>query len=381
MMLKALMNLAGSDRPALSLTLARQLSKPVYRACFLASAASSGVLRRLADRPSDVPALMAALDLGTDRHRLRVWLDVGVRLGDLRVRDGHYRLRSRAAKVLARPDNDCFAAMVDQLVRHHGPLLADAPDMLREGRRLSLADQDGPLVARVSRVLEPAVESAVERVVRRRGPVRLLELGCGSGTYVRYAASLNPELTAVAVDLRRDVVEQAAANLAGWGLADRVETRVGDLRTLRAGPEFDLVTLHNAIYYFPSEERVAVLARARSFLAPGGTLLLTTGCRGGPAALHVLDLWCQYGDFGGPLPRAAELAGQLASAGLAGVRSHALVPGGSFRAFVGTNAPHGAHPRHGAGARRGWGGWGGRAGARARRRSGGQDPAGGAGTR
>lgn len=337
MNVQTLVKLMGSGRPSLSAGLARQLFRPVYRASFLAAAASSGVLRRLADRPGDVRGLLTALDLGGDERRLRVWLDVGVHLGDLGVRNGHYRLRSRVAKALAKAENDCFAAMVDQLVRYHGPMLAAAPAMLREGRRLSFGDQDGALIARASRVLEPAVEAAVERVVDRRGAVRLLEIGCGSGTYVRYAAALNPRLTAVAVDLQAEVVEQAAANLAAWGLTDRVETRVGDLRAFRAGPEFDLVTLHNNIYYFPLGERTEVLRRARSFLAPGGTLLLTTGCQGGPAGLRVLNMWCEYADFAGPLPCAAELAAQLEGAGLADVRSWSLVPGGSYRAFTGTN--------------------------------------------
>ncbi|NEA57183.1 class I SAM-dependent methyltransferase [Streptomyces sp. SID13666] len=322
----------------LLLSLTRNLVTPLYRATFLASAASRGVLRRMAVRPCDLETLAEHLGIHGDAAPLRAWLDIGVQLGDLSWSDDAYRLRSRTAKALARAGQDSVAAALEEVLRFHVPVLLDAPDMLRDGRRLSLSDQDGAVIARSTRVVQPFVEEAVAHTLDRTTPVRLLEVGCGSGVYVRHAASLNPRLTALAIDLQGDVAKQAAENMTEWGLQDRVETRQGDIRTLELEPQFDLITLHNNIYYFPRDERTAVLERARALLAPGGKVLLTTSCQGGNVGLEVLNLWFTYADFGGPLPREDELTGQLERAGYTDVTARRIIPGEQFRAFVGTNA-------------------------------------------
>ncbi|WP_030568412.1 SAM-dependent methyltransferase [Streptomyces aureocirculatus] len=339
----------ADPRLPLLLTLNRTLFTPSYRASFLAAAAGSGVLRCMATRPCDLESLAEHLGTGREeRQRLRAWLDIGVRLGELDRREGCYRLRSRTAKALAQVGNDAVAATLEELLRFHVPALRDAPRMLQGGGRFGLCDQDGLVVARSSLVVRGFVEAAVRKALPRTAPVRLLEVGCGSGAYVRYAAELNPRLTALAVDVQAEVAEQAAKNMAQWGLADRVETRHGDLRTLDLQPQFDIVTMHNNIYYFPQDERAEVLARARSLLAPGGTLLLTSSCRGsGTLGLEVLNLWFEYARFGGPLPREDELLGQLGEAGFDDVRATRVLPGQAFRAFTGSNSatgPTGALP-------------------------------------
>lgn len=338
--LAAMARIIADPRLPLLLVLNRTLFTPLYRASFLAAAAGSGLLRCMATRPCDPESLADRLGTGPrERQRLRAWLEIGVRLGELDRREGCYLLKSRTAKALARVDNDAVAATLEELLRFHVPALRDAPRMLRDGTRFALSDQDGLVIARSSLVVRGLVEEAINEALPRTAPVRLLEVGCGSGSYVRYAAGLNPRLTAVAVDLQAEVADRAAENMAQWGLSDRVETRCGDLRTLDLQPQFDVVTLHNNIYYFPQDERAEVLARARALLAPGGRLLLTSSCRdSGTLGLDVLNLWFEYAGFGGPLPLADELLGQLREAGFTDVRASRMLPGQAFRAFTGTNS-------------------------------------------
>ncbi|MFI9503299.1 SAM-dependent methyltransferase [Nocardia sp. NPDC052566] len=321
----------------LLLSMARSFVTPLYRAAFLTGAVSSGVLQRLSGRGADVDTLAGALGITDDRQLLRAWLDLGVRIGELAVDTGTYRLKSRTAKALALPRNDTVAAALEEVVRFHLPVLLNAPAMLRSGQRLTMADQDGAIIARSSRVVQPFVEEAIERVLDRAAPLRLLEIGCGSGDYVRYAAQLNPRLTALAVDYQAEVAAAAAANVTRWGLSDRVEVRQADVRELDLEPQFDLITMHNNIYYFPVEERTKLLEQARSLLAPGGRLLLTTACRGGSLSVEVLSLWFEYADFGGALPEATELADQLRKAGFGDVAVRRLIPGDQFCSFVGGN--------------------------------------------
>lgn len=328
----------GNPRMPVLLALSKGFVEPMYRAAFLSSAAGSGMLRWLSVRPCDLDTLADKLRVpAEDKQRLKDWLDMGVRLGDLGKNEGCYRLKSLPAKAFAQPGNDALAAALEEVMRFHLPALLDGPRMLREGRRFSLDDQDGSVIARSTRVVQPLVEEAISRTLVRDTPQQLLEIGCGSGIYVRHAAGLNPRLTAVAVDMQQEVADQAARNMAEWGLADRVETRQADLRTLELQPQFDLVTLHNSIYYFPEDERVDALRRARACLAPGGRLLLTSPCQGGNIGLEALNLWFSYSDFGGALPREHELVAQLKQAGFVDVRADQLVPGEQFRAFTAGN--------------------------------------------
>ncbi|GHD88877.1 SAM-dependent methyltransferase [Streptomyces naganishii] len=335
--LRTVTKVLSNPRMPVLLALSKGFVEPVYRAAFLASAAGSGVLAALAVRPCDLDSLAERLGVpAEDRPLLKQWLDMGVKLGDLGRREGCYRLRSLPAKALAQGGNDALAAALEEVLRFHVPALLNGPRMLREGRRFSLDDQDGLVIARSTRVVQPLVEEAISRTLDRTSPVRLLEVGCGSGAYVRYAAGLNPRLSALAIDLQQDVADRAAANMAEWGLTDRVETRQADLRTLDVQPQFDLLTLHNNIYYFPRDERVAALRRAHDLLSPGGKLLLTTSCQGGNIGLEALNLWFGYADFGGPLPHADELTDQLEEAGFRDVEAIRLIPGEQFHAFTGT---------------------------------------------
>jgi SAM-dependent methyltransferase len=314
---------------------AQRLMQASQRSTFLAAAASAGVLRRLAREPVTFSVLAAELTAGPEFHdALREWLEVGVGLSDL-SRDGdRYALRSSLARRLADPEADALSAFLEETASLHHTLLWEAPRRLREGRRLTLADQDGELIARSSRLLEPFVGDEVDAFVPKQGAVRLLEIGCGSGVYVRRAAQRNPALTATALELQPQVAALAKKNLAEWGLAERATVEVGDVREREPDAAYELATLHNNIYYFPVPERVALLRHVRGFLQPGGKLLLTTGCRGGSSSMSVLSLWGALTEGAGQLPEVPELERQLREAGFASVTARRALPGEAFFAFV-----------------------------------------------
>jgi SAM-dependent methyltransferase len=309
--------------------------RQAQRIAFLAAAGEAGVLARLRAGPATRDEIAAVLGAGADPDdALASWLSIGVQVGDLALRDGRYALRSRLARRLADPRHAAVLGIVEQSAGLYHRVIREAPARLRSGAKLTLADVDGALVARASRVVEPLLFEAVDEVVPPRGAFRLLEVGCGSATYVRHAAARNPELTALALDLDERVVAEARASCAAWGIADRVEVARGDVLARAPEPRFDLVTLHNLVYYFPVAAREALFAKLLAFARPGGALLVTATCRGGSLVSDVLSLWGASTEGCGRLPDADELARQIAAAGWRDPDARRLLPGDSLYRFV-----------------------------------------------
>jgi SAM-dependent methyltransferase len=307
--------------------------KPFYKLTYLAAAGESGLLNRLASGPATIDSL-AEFFAANDRRReaLEAWLQFGVRLRLLSLGPHGYALRGLARK-LARPENDPALAMVEEVVGLHHKLITATILKLRAGELFSLADQDGELIARSSRIFEAFQAEIIRSTFRQRGALRLLEIGCGSGIYLRYAAARNPSLTALGLELQSVVAETARKNLRGWGLENRVRVETGDIREKRPDEPFDVATLYNNIYYFPVDERVTVLKHVGGFLNPGGFLLLTTCCQGGSLGTEALNLWGAATCGAGRLPSEEEMVGQLREAGYRTVKTKSLLPGDRFLAF------------------------------------------------
>jgi SAM-dependent methyltransferase len=307
--------------------------KSFYKLSYLAAAGEAGLLKRLASGPATLDSLAefyAAGDRG--REALEAWLQMGVHLRLLCLGPRGYALRGLARK-LARPENDPVLAMVEEVVELHHKLITATIPKLRAGELWSLNDQNGELIARSSRILEAFQEEVIRSTFPARGAVRLLEIGCGSGIYLRYAAERNPSLTALGLELQSSVAEMARTNLRGWGLESRIKVETGDIREKTPDEPFDIATLYNNIYYFPVEERVTLLKHIVSFLRPGGFLLLTTCCQGGSLGAEALNLWGAATRGAGRLPGEEEMVSQLREAGYISVNTKSLIPGDRFVAF------------------------------------------------
>lgn len=318
----------------LLLVRAMRLLAPFYRLMWLVSAFRCGLLTRLGAGAVAFPELAGEMvrEPG-DRDWLRAWLEMGLRVGELRCTDGRYSLGGFLARQLAQPKNDAVVALLEEVATLHHKLIVETPRRLARGERFTLADHDGILIARSSLLVRPFVHEAIDEVVPRRGAMRVLEVGAGSGTYIRYAAERNPDLTAVGLELQPEVAEFANANLREWGLDDRAHVDHQDVRDRGTEEAFDLITFHNNIYYFPVAERVALLRHAGALLKPGGKLLVTTACSGGGPTVIGLGIWSAGTERCGRLPAPEELVAQMCEAGFIAARSRNLVPGNSFHAF------------------------------------------------
>ena len=311
------------------------LFTPFYRLSYIAAVINNGFLETLADKP--VPFEAFAQRVGVDKEHfgaLEAWLQAGVRLKEIGLEEGGYTLKG-ISRQLAHTGNDSFLAIVQEATSLHHQLILETPGKLRNGERWTLDDQDGKVIARSSRIVEPFQREAIDATFPNTKPLTLLEVGCGSGIYLKYAAERNPQLNAIGVELQSSVAEMARRNIESWGLGKRVKIESGDIRDKTFDHPFDIVTLYNNIYYFPVPERVVLLTHLRSYLKSGGFLLLMTGCQGGQAVTEILNLWGAATEGCDRLPYVEEMLKQMEAAGFVNVKAKNLLPGDSFYMFVG----------------------------------------------
>jgi SAM-dependent methyltransferase len=301
-------------------------SRALSRIRFLGAAERIGLIAALR-KPATVDELAQRLGIA-DVDLLNELLDVGVALGELRCRKGRYRLKGSRIRALAAHDGEGLRGFTAELADYRGDVYRDLPAHLHTGERGAYLDAYDEVVARGSRLVEPFIARFVRWVVAERPPRTMLEIGCGTGIYIRHAVEACPQLSAIAIDVSERVAALASANLAAWGLADRCTALHADIRDANlaelAGP-FDLITLHNNIYYFPPAERHTLLMDLRRRLAPTGWLVLTSMFAGKSLNAAELDLVLRSTAGCWPLPQRAELIEALTDATYRAVTLHRLL--------------------------------------------------------
>ncbi len=274
---------------------------------------------------------------------LVAFLRLGVALGELRCRAGRWSLRGRRSKALAVPEADTMRAMVQEAIGYDAAVYAGLAAHLRGAPPGDYPGATGAVIARSSRLVEPILAPWLRSLVAERQPRRVLDVGCGTGSYLVHAATaggpkltgLGVDLDAAVVDLDAAVVDLARRRLADAGLAERFGVRHGDVRTVQLpAASFDLVLLFQNIYYFAEDQRPDLLRRLRGLLAPGGALLLASLFAGRWLAAAHDDLLFRATAGCAPLPRRQQLDHQLHDAGFTTTQWVQLIPLESFHAAV-----------------------------------------------
>ncbi len=316
-----------------------RLLKPMnqlYQSAFACAANSCGLLSFLRDKPASFGEIEAFLRVPNERlDALRAWLAIGVKVGELKQKNDTYSLRGSLSKHLAKQDHSIAGALFEEVVRYHFNAIINTQHLIQTGQRYSLADQNGDLIARSSRILEPFVEEAIDLALTLDRPSdRVLEVGCGSGYYLSYLSRRNSNLKIHAIDYQAQVALSAKQYCVAMGLGHKVTVEHCDVFNFEPSGRFGLVTLHNNIYYFPKEQRPALLRQVLQFLEPGGLVLLTTSCRGGSPAVEALNLWWALSDVNGALPEKEEVIHLFKQVGFEVNEVKQLMPGESYYAFL-----------------------------------------------
>jgi cyclopropane-fatty-acyl-phospholipid synthase len=124
--------------------------------------------------------------------------------------------------------------------------------------------------------LEQAQAAKRELICRKlalREGERVLDVGCGWGSFVIHAAA-NHGVQAVGITLSPAQAELARERVAEAGLADRVEIRVADYRDLGAADEgYDAIASIGMVEHVGANQIDVYAAQLAALLGPGGRLL------------------------------------------------------------------------------------------------------------
>ena len=296
---------------------------------YLYAALDSGLLDAL-QTPRSRDELVQELQVQRE-ELLDALLDVGQAVGELEKRDGVYSLKGRRSRALCSAQGDGLRGIVEAGVTYYNSVYQQAGARMRGAALGNYLEEMGLVVARFSTIVEPFIHEFVVQTVAGKGEIQMLEVGCGSGVYLRIAAQANPQVHGIGLELDPQVVEQTQQNLQRWGLSDRFQVLQGDISDPPEAADrcYDLITLYNLIYYFSPEARTKLLLDLRSRLSPGGELALVSSFRSMGKDLSSANLNLATSSMNGcfPLPDLEELRLQIEASGFQRVRQYRLVPG------------------------------------------------------
>ncbi len=317
-------------------------SRAVVRSLFLAAAIRLGLLDLLRE-PQTFRAVAGAVAAAND-EQLEAFLAVGVELREIRLRDGRYSLRGRRARAIAGGDRVLAAHYRSILDYQVGPY-ADVAALVR-GDRIGRDDLDvhAEVIAEVSRAAAPFVVPFLDSIVVELRPTRALDVGCGTGIYVRAMLEADRTVHVDGIDLASSVVARSRELLAESGFGERVDLRVGDVRPWadETGARFGLITMLNSVYYFDPAERVALYRRLGGLLIEDGELVIVTMTRPGSIASAHLHFMLSVQAGTAALPVSGAIEADLRTAGFDVQPTRRLVP---QEPFVAIRARVGHAPR------------------------------------
>src|SRR5215207_1628269 len=245
-----------------------------------------GFYRSLDEDGPATPAELAATT-GTAERYVREWLEQQAVAGLLSVADPDAPARARRyglpachRAVLVEPENLDFLAPLARLAIGVITPIAAVLEAYRTGGAVPYEHYGAEVREAVAALHRPQFDNLladwlgsipeVDARLRERPRARVADLACGSAWSSIAIARAYPDALVDALDVEREAIEDARANVERAGLADRVRPAVHDPSAAPLGTRYDLVTIFEALHDI--DHPVEALRAALESLAPGGSV-------------------------------------------------------------------------------------------------------------
>ncbi|MDU9006663.1 methyltransferase [Sedimentitalea todarodis] len=289
------------------------------------------ILQRLLDQPASAEQL--SLSSGVPHDRMEGLLKAGVAMRLLKSRrDGRYILARRGAAILGVPG-------LPQMISHNRAFYADMGDpvsLLRGVSETHLArfwpyvlgksDEIPHDVAERYSSLMAESQSLVAqdtlRMVNFGGINTLLDIGGGSGAFLKAVLRKYPKMNAMLFDLP-EVIPAARANFGQSGLESRVSLRPGSFREQPLPDGADAISLIRVLYDHDDKTVSDLLSKAFAALPVGGRLIVSEPMSGGSRPEPAGDIYFSFYTMAmgtGRVRSARQIADMCEAAGFADIK-------------------------------------------------------------
>ena len=285
------------------------------------------LLHRLAKGPATTENLAHAAGVPADR--MTILLQAGAALKLVRAARGAWHLTPRGGAFLTVPG-------LEAMVRHHDVLYRDLSDPVAFFRGQTTPElagfwpyvfgaggaADPDLAARYSRLMSDSqglVAADTLRLVSLKGVSHLMDVGGGTGAFLRAVAAQYPALRLTLFDL--------PAVVAGAAALPKLTVHPGSFRDDPLPKGADAISLIRVLYDHADSTVAALLASVRGALPPGGRLVISEPMSGGDRPDPATDVYFAVYTLAmqtGRTRSAAEISRMLSAAGFCGIR---VLPG------------------------------------------------------
>lgn len=212
------------------------------------------------------------------------------------------------------------------------------PEIVRTGKPAAAINQQDQGAAFFQELVEPIfamsypatqVAGQALGLAHAKSPVKVLDIGTGSGVWGIGLAQQSPQVTVTAQDLPNvlDVTRQMATR---FKVGDRFSYLPGDFHTIEFGTGYNLVTIGHILHMESVDQNRQLLKKVASALAPKGTVVisefLVNQDRSGPPMGLIFAVNMLAHTEHGDTFSFEEISGWLKEAGLVNARK--IEPGG-----------------------------------------------------
>jgi ubiquinone/menaquinone biosynthesis C-methylase UbiE len=157
------------------------------------------------------------------------------------------------------------------------------PEIVRTGKPNAAINQQDTGAAFFQELVEPIfamsypstqVAGQALGLANAKTPVKVLDIGTGSGVWGIGLAQQSPQVTVTAQDLP-DVLDVTRQMAARFGLGDRFSYLPGDFHSMDFGTGYDVVTFGHILHMESIEQNRQLLKKAAAALASKGTVVIS----------------------------------------------------------------------------------------------------------